>query len=89
MRTRNYLILLNRCQLEFTMLENITLSADQNLIKLAREKAATANSTLNEQFCDWLERYVNNDPEAIDYDSLMDQFAYAQPVKKFSRDDIG
>ena len=88
MRTRNYLILFNRCQLEFTMLENITLSADKNLIKLAQKKAAKENSTLNTQFCDWLKQYVSSEHKLIDYDSLMDQLAYAQPGKKFSRDEM-
>ena len=59
------------------MLDNITLSADKHLIELAREKAAKENSTLNAQFNDWLERYVSNDHKLIDYDSLMEQLAYA------------
>ena len=70
------------------MLENITLSADKHLIELACEKAAKENSTLNAQFNDWLERYVSNDRKLIDYDSLMEQLAYAQPGKKFSRNEM-
>ena len=70
------------------MLWNITLSADKHLIELAREKAAKENSTLNAQFCDWLKRYVSNDRQLIDYDLLMDQLAYVQPGKKFSRDEM-
>ena len=70
------------------MLEDITLSADRQLIKLARAKAGKENSTLNTQFNEWLERYVSSDRKLIDYDSLMDQLAYAQPGKKFSRDEM-
>ena len=70
------------------MLENITLSADKHLIELAREKAAKENYTLNTQFNEWLERYISNDRKLIDYDSLMDQLAYAQSGKKFSRDEM-
>lgn len=70
------------------MLKNITLSADQQLIQLAREKAAKENSTLNAQFRAWLERYVSNDRKLIDYDSLMDRLAYGQPGKKFPRDEM-
>ena len=70
------------------MLKNITLSADKQLIQLAREKAAKENSTLNAQFRAWLERYVSTDRKLINYESLMDQMAYAQPGKKFSRDEI-
>lgn len=70
------------------MLDNITLSADKNLIELAREKAVKENSTLNAQFNDCLERYVSNDRKLIDYDSLMKQLAYAQPGKKFFRNEM-
>lgn len=70
------------------MIRNITLSADKQLIQRAREKAARENSTLNAQFRTWLERYVSTDRKLINYDSLMDQMAYAQPGKKFSRDEM-
>ena len=70
------------------MLKNITLSVDKQLIQLAREKAAKENSTLNAQFRAWLERYVSTDRKLINYESLMDQMAYAQPGKKFSRDEM-
>ena len=66
----------------------LTKSADKHIIELAREKAAKENSTLNAQFCDWLKRYVSSDHKLIDYDSLMDQLAYEQPGKKFSRDEM-
>jgi hypothetical protein len=70
------------------MLKNITLSADKQLIQLAREKATKENSTLNAQFRAWLERYVSSDLRVIDYDLLMEQLAYGQPGKKFSRDEM-
>jgi hypothetical protein len=70
------------------MLKNITLSANKQLIQLAREKAAKENSTLNVEFRAWLERYVSADRKLINYDVLMDQIAYAQPGKKFSRDEM-
>lgn len=70
------------------MLKNITLSAEERLVQLAREKAARENSTLNSQFRAWLKRYVSSDRKLLDYDSLMDQIAYAKPGKKFSRDEM-
>jgi hypothetical protein len=73
---------------EIVVLKNITLSADRQLIQLAREKAAKENSTLNAQFRAWLERYVSTDRKFIDYDALMDQLTYGQPGKKFSRDEM-
>jgi hypothetical protein len=70
------------------MLKNITLSADQQIIQLARAKAARENSTLNAQFRAWLERYISTDSKLIDYESLMDRLTYGQPGKKFSRDEM-
>ncbi|MDZ7728611.1 MAG: hypothetical protein U5Q44_10705 [Dehalococcoidia bacterium] len=35
-------------------MKNITLSADENLIEAARERARRENTTLNEQFRRWL-----------------------------------
>lgn len=70
------------------MLKNITLSADQRIIELARAKAARENSTLNAQFRAWLERYISTDSKLIDYESLMDRLTYGQPGKKFSRDEM-
>jgi hypothetical protein len=39
-------------------MRNITLSADESLIDLARAQAQADNTTLNEQFRLWLEQYV-------------------------------
>ncbi len=67
------------------MLKNITLSADPELIELARKKAAKENSTLNAQFRTWLEQYISSDRPVINYESLMDKLDYGQPGKKFFR----
>jgi hypothetical protein len=37
------------------MLKNITLRAEENLIRRARERAAAENTTLNAEFRRWLE----------------------------------
>ncbi|NET58894.1 MAG: hypothetical protein F6K47_22920 [Symploca sp. SIO2E6] len=63
----------NVAGIDITMLKNITLSAEQQLIELARNKATRENSTLNAQFHDWLERYVSTEHQLIDYDLLMEQ----------------
>ncbi|MEE9423301.1 MAG: hypothetical protein V3V50_09115 [Gammaproteobacteria bacterium] len=41
-------------------MKNITLSADDQLIKLAREKARKGQTTLNAEFRRWLQSYVEN-----------------------------
>jgi len=40
------------------MLKNITFAADEALIDEAREAARAENTTLNEQFRQWLEAYA-------------------------------
>ena len=43
------------------MLKNITLSADEALIREARRQAALHNTTLNALFREWLDQYVAQD----------------------------
>lgn len=70
------------------MTKNITLTADEKLIKLAREKASKENSTLNSEFRAWLKRYVTSDRKMIDYDSLMNDLSYANAGGPFTRDEL-
>lgn len=46
------------------MKKNITLSADEELIEAARERARAENTTLNEQFRRWLAEYTRRDQQA-------------------------
>ncbi|MEO9869013.1 hypothetical protein [Ekhidna sp.] len=41
-------------------MKNITFSADETLIKKARERARKENTTLNQRFREWLEDYSRN-----------------------------
>jgi hypothetical protein len=43
---------------------NITLSADENLIEAARQRAAAQHTTLNAQFRLWLADYVGRNRQA-------------------------
>jgi len=61
------------------MLKNITLSAEEQLIYRAREKARREHSTLNETFRRWLKQYVNTVNVLRDYDVLMQSFNYVYP----------
>ena len=45
-------------------MKNITLSADEALIEAARKRAAKENTTLNEQFRQWLADYVGRERQA-------------------------
>lgn len=69
------------------MLKNITLSADENLIRKARERAMRERRSLNQVFREWLARYAtkyrNND-----YLALMKQLEHIDAGKHFTRDEM-
>jgi len=70
------------------MAKNITLSADDMLIKRAREKAQRENTSLNQLFRSWVKKYVNRDNIDHEYDSLMENMADVKAGRKFSRDEM-
>lgn len=70
------------------MLKNITFSADEDLIRRARERAAADKTTLNDEFRNWLEKYATRIETAQAYAELMDQFNYAQPGRSFNREEM-
>lgn len=45
-------------------MKNITLSADEELIEAARQRARAENTTLNEQFRVWLADYARREQQA-------------------------
>jgi len=70
------------------MTKNITLSAEQKLIALAREKAKRENSSLNQRFREWLERYINGEKIEEKYKVLKEELNYAKAGKKFTREEL-
>ena len=70
------------------MLKNITLSADEELIRKARKKAEEGHTTLNSQFRQWLENYASMGKNSNDYLDLMERLSYAKPSKQYSRDEM-
>ncbi|HRO23646.1 MAG TPA: hypothetical protein PLR07_05010, partial [Promineifilum sp.] len=57
------------------MLKNITLSADEALIREARRQAALQNTTLNALFREWLEQYLRRQDAVAQYDELMQRLS--------------
>jgi len=70
------------------MQKNITLSADEVLIKRARQKAQKEQTTLNARFRQWLEWYAGSNGIVDDYSHLMQKIDYAESGKSFSRDEM-
>ena len=70
------------------MLKNITLSADEKLIKKARRKAQEQNTTLNASFRQWLMQYVRNTTKTTDFFEFMKSLKYVTPGKHFTREEL-
>jgi hypothetical protein len=70
------------------MLKNITLSADAELIRLARDKARQDKTTLNETFRQWLARYARMGRRSTDYQNIMEKLNYVKPGRHFTRKDM-
>ena len=69
-------------------MKNITLSADENLINWARDKAAREKTTLNQLFRDWLSQYTGAKRSSSEYLTLMKRLSHVQSNRKYSRDEM-
>ncbi|MDX2179489.1 MAG: hypothetical protein SFV18_07850 [Bryobacteraceae bacterium] len=69
-------------------MKNITFSADEKLIEMAREQAKRDGTTLNEKFREWLDVYGGREARRKAYDELMAQLDYVQAGRKYTRDEM-
>jgi hypothetical protein len=71
-------------------MKNITLSADENLIEAARERARAEHTTLNEQFRRWLADYTQRGQQAERAMAVIEKISsYASSGgRKFTRDEM-
>ena len=74
-------------------MKNITLSADDHLIEVARERARAKKTTLNAEFRRWLEQYTNTEKEAkqrlLGFHKLMADLSHVTTGgQKFNRDEM-
>jgi hypothetical protein len=71
-------------------MKNITLSADDNLIEAARERARAEHTTLNEQFRRWLADYVRQQSRADAAIALIEELRghVRTGGRKFTRDEM-
>jgi hypothetical protein len=72
------------------VVKNITLSADEEIIEAARQRARANRTTLNEEFRRWLAEYARSRLRASDAMSVIEEVR--QRVKtggrKFTRDEM-
>jgi hypothetical protein len=70
------------------MKKNITLSAEENIIKKARQRARKQKTTLNAEFRKWLEKYSNDDSLAVNYTLIMKRLEYVKAGQNFTREEL-
>ncbi|MEA3240391.1 MAG: hypothetical protein U9P37_02260 [Pseudomonadota bacterium] len=70
------------------MIRNITLSADEILLKQARQKAEQEKTSINKLFREWIFKYANRDNISCNYESLMESLATVNSGKKFTREEM-
>jgi len=69
-------------------MKNITFSADENKIQLAREVARSENKTLNDAFRDWLDWYGSRTVTAARIEALFEKLKHVNAGRKFTRDEM-
>lgn len=74
-------------------MRNITLSADEQLIEIARDKARAKKTTLNAEFRKWIQQYANTNTESQQrlkaYRELMQELSTVSTGgRKFSREEM-
>ena len=69
-------------------MKNITLSADEGLLRQARRRAGSEHRTLNDIFRQWLDQYVSQSTASDTFDALMKRFEHVSAGRKFSREQM-
>jgi Family of unknown function (DUF6364) len=69
-------------------MKNITLSADEQLIKQARLLARSQHTTLNAMFRKWLEQFTAPSGSTQEFDALMKRLRHVHAGPRFSRDEM-
>jgi predicted transcriptional regulator len=69
-------------------MKNITLSADDKKIELAREVAREENRTLNDAFREWLDWYGSRRVTRQQIEALFERLKYVDAGRKFTREEM-
>ncbi len=70
------------------MIKNITLSADESLIRLARHRAQEEHKSLNIIFREWIKRYVGSENRSKEYQRIMKQLSHIHSGRHFTREEM-
>ena len=69
-------------------MKNITLSANEDVIRKAKNKAQQNNVTLNSLFRKWLDDYIRDKNIALEIERFLDKTEYAEAGRGFTRDEL-
>ncbi|HKK18860.1 MAG TPA: hypothetical protein VJ952_09300 [Opitutales bacterium] len=69
-------------------MKNVTFSADEELIELARDEARSRKTTLNALFRDWLEDLARRDERRERVDAVFDEMAAYNAGGQFTREEM-
>jgi hypothetical protein len=69
-------------------MKNITFSADETKIELAREVARSEQKTLNDAFREWLDWYASRRASRAEIESLFKRLKHVDAGRKFTRDEM-
>ena len=72
----------------FVLMKNITLSADEKLIELAREEARTRKTTLNALFRDWLEEIARREEKRKMAENVIQRMSQFDSGRPFTREEM-
>ena len=72
----------------FRVVKNITLSADERLIELARDEARARKTTLNNLFREWLEEIARRDDRRKQAEDLLRRMSVYDSGGSFSREEM-
>ena len=69
-------------------MKNITLSADAEVIELARQEARSRNTTLNALFREWVEDLAARDERRKSFRSLLERTSEFDSGGPFTREEM-
>ena len=70
------------------MMKNIKFTADEDLVKRARQIARSRETSLNAIFLCWLEAYVCQFERALEFDAFMKQLRHVRASGPYTREEM-
>jgi hypothetical protein len=69
-------------------MKNVTLSANEDVLRKAKNKAQNNNTTLNSLFRKWLDDYTRDRNLALELERFLIKTEYAEAGRGFTRDEF-